>query len=99
MTVVTKKASYWQEHLDCQRRSYLSKRAYCREHSLAYSQFLYWFRKENKKSSGFIRIKRKGRETATTSGLCTIELSQGHRLVIRDELLLPRLKHIVESLS
>jgi len=98
MIEIPKKASYWQGHVTSQASSPFSKRAYCREHSIPYSQFLYWFKKLNKKNNAFIPIKRKEQATAMASGLCTIELSQGHRLVIHDEALLPRLKHIIESL-
>ena len=39
------KHQQWQAHVEAHKQSTLSKRAYTQQHGLAYSQFLYWYRK------------------------------------------------------
>jgi len=63
------KARYWQDHVEAQATSQLNKQVYCRQHSLAYSQFLYWMRKHTKKKPSLIRQLRENPSVLLTSTL------------------------------
>ena len=41
----TQDANFWQQHVDQFQQFKQSKLSYCKQHSLTYHQFLYWFSK------------------------------------------------------
>ncbi|MFT7287230.1 MAG: hypothetical protein ACI87W_001343 [Halieaceae bacterium] len=55
------RAAYWHPHVEAWQASGVSARRFCTEHSLRYSQFLYWARKQLPRSapapaSSFTRV-------------------------------------------
>jgi len=94
-----KDAHFWQEHIKQYQSSQLSKAAYAREHQLVHHQFAYWCRKMDKQqkpsqqaSPDFIPVKlARAEQPISSSVLCTLELSDGHKILVHQESVLPYL--------
>jgi len=96
--VDTKKQTYWQGQITLFKTSGLNRKAFCRREQLNYDQFQYWYQKLGcltPKSPSLIPVKLKFDKPIQTT-LCTLELSQGHRLLIHDQV---SLTFILEKLS
>ncbi len=85
----------WQEHVRQWQAMDISKAAYCKNHTLNYHRFLYWFHLFSKPSDDFMPAKLADSQAMNKSGLCMLELSSGHKLHIQSrEALLLLLEHL-----
>ena len=83
---------FWKDHIVQQKKSGLSRLAYCRKHQLNYDKFGYWFRKcKTKPSSHLVPIKlQRGTEHVIATNLadqvlCSLTLKNGSVLKIHDK--------------
>jgi hypothetical protein len=79
----------WSKHIQEQRTSGLGKSEYCKRQGINYKSFLYRFCKNKKQRHHLIPVKISGHVNTIISdkkqeGLCTIEMMQGHRLIIHN---------------
>ena len=101
--------SYWLKHVESYKASGLNKHKYCDQHGVSYHRFLYWFEKLNKKPSHsatgkkanqFIKIKLTSevdQAAYSTNPLCILELKQGHRLIVHNELVLIKILSLLSA--
>jgi len=89
---------YWSDHLVRQKKSGLSRTAYCREHQLNYDRFYYWVRKERQSTAKLIPIELKSVQSTAKSVsaiaiipvvLCTLTFREGSVLQIHDKAAIP----------
>jgi len=90
-TTVIYPESFWRDHIETYLTSGYNKSQYCRQHDLVYHRFLHWCRKFAKSegnaisgNNSFIPVKLKS-TPASSNCICTLELSNGNRLLIHDE--------------
>ena len=78
---------YWQEKINLQSTSQLSKAAFCRENQISYNQFNYWVKRlGNKKNLISVKIKPETKKYPDElKVLGTIRLSHGHCLQIHSQ--------------
>ena len=90
------KEKFWKDHANLQRRSDLSRLAYCRIHQLNYDTFGYWEKKWRQASP--VRLlpvnfdalpKINARQQPEV--ICTLTLKNGHALKVHDQKVLPLL--------
>lgn len=67
------KVGVWHERLAACRASGLSTAAFCREHDLAYAQFMYWQRRLGKVAGGLVPV----RVEAPTAAAAPLSLEVG----------------------
>ena len=77
---------FWKQHLDSLKNSGLSRKQYCKQHSVNYDRFGYWIKRltkstEAKKSFIPVTIKSIHEELSPTV-LCTLNLVNGTHLQI-----------------
>lgn len=90
---------YWQKHRSGFLASGLSRNMYCKKHGVNYDHFHYWFRKlsphqeaaqsgkESPGKNGFLLPVHLSQEkqNSLSTPLCTLNLKNGHHLVIHHE--------------
>jgi hypothetical protein len=86
------KHQQWQTYIEARKQSSQTKRAYARQHSLPYSQFLYWYSKLTEPTpmndtSDFISVDIK-RTAKPVDNLGVLEFPNGIKLVIHSPELL-----------
>ena len=87
---------FWQMHLEAYAKTALKKSQYCRQHQLAYPRFIYWYSKSQPKTRPLVPVTLIESSVATKKViLCTLELANGHRLLVYDATILP---HILAQL-
>jgi hypothetical protein len=75
---------FWEQHIEKQKSSGLSRSQYCSEYGINYHRFGYWLKKLLPSSSGFVPVKIQTPAITTNHAtLCTVEL-RGHVLKIHD---------------
>jgi hypothetical protein len=77
---------FWRGHYEAQKLSQLSRKAYCKQNGISYSQFSYWAGKWNQNHVGkLIPVGVKGKiNSKSEETLCTLELKNGHCLKIHN---------------
>lgn len=87
MSTLSRKESYWHNHLEAWKVSGLLKTIYCNKHSLNYSRFMYWQKKlKEDKEVSFVPVKIKSEPNMDRNKLlCTVSLANGALLNIHDE--------------
>lgn len=79
--------SYWQKHVAAYNKGDASKINYCRKNNVHYHRFLYWHNKLSKSNDDAALIPVNIRSDLPVVAKCTLELSQGCRILIHDEAL------------
>jgi len=92
--------AFWLKQFKLFNNSTLSRKAFCREHDLNYDRFQFWYikvhdEKGQNNSTRLIPVQEQGTEIQGAA-LCSIELSNGHRLLIHAPQMLD---YILERLS
>jgi hypothetical protein len=77
------KKAFWDQHLEMQHASGLSRAKYCKENSLNYWNFCYWFNKKTDQASSLVAVKIKSPPSASET-LCQLHFPNGCRLAIQD---------------
>jgi len=91
--------AYWKHHFEQFKLSRMTKAAYARHHTLVLHRFMYWSRKFEALESSVtdasqgdfipIHLRSRGRrDVSQPPVLCTIEFTNGHRLLFHEELAL-----------
>lgn len=78
-----KNKAFWENHLEMQVLSGLSRMKYCKTNSLSYASFCYWVRKKSGHASPLIAVKLKSPMPASTM-LCQLHFPNGCHLAIQD---------------
>jgi hypothetical protein len=87
-------AIFWQEQIELQRTSGLSRSAYCRKHNLVVCRFSYWERKLTKSTTKLLPVTLNPIE-ARADTICTLVLRNGNQLKIHDLAILQSLLSIL----
>lgn len=82
-------SDFWRKHYLASQDSYVSKKKYCKEHSLIYPRFIYWSRKFAAEATTTLTpnpsfIKVNVESSSSNSVLCTLELGGSKRLLVHD---------------
>ena len=104
---------YWLKHIKNYKDSGMNKNRYCNQHGIKYHRFLYWFdkllsnvlqpepvNKKTNKSNQFIKVKLSPEAKQITHSpkpLCTLELKQGHRLLVHNESVLAKVLSLLSE--
>ena len=87
-TLANETPGFWQHHVANFALNNVTKIQYCKDNNITYHRFLYWHDKFTNGTDSFIPIKFPGNNNLA---VCTIEFSQGHRLVLHDSNILPQI--------
>jgi hypothetical protein len=89
--------AYWAKHIEQYKSSGLKYKTYCAQEGVDYNRFLYRYNKASKPKSAqrLIPVSLKT-QLSSPPALCSIELCNGHRLHVHDEVVLEK---ILRSLS
>lgn len=78
--------TYWENQIESQKKSQLSKSVYCRANQISYFRFNYWEKKLKKFSHPLIPIKIKSSlHSLNNKPICSITLKNGNDLHIHDK--------------
>ncbi len=84
-TIIEDKA-YWENQIESQKKSALSKSAYCRANQISYFRFNYWKKRLQKNCDPLIPIKIKPIiNSSNNKPICSITLKNGNDLHIHDK--------------
>jgi len=84
-TIIEDKA-YWESQIESQKKSQLSKSAYCRANHISYFRFNYWEKRLKKSCHPLIPIKIKPAiNSSKNKPICSIIFKNGNDLHIHDK--------------
>ena len=86
--------AYWQSHIKLVDQSNLSRAEYCRQHSVNYDRFNYWYQRLTKQSSNKLLPV----EVIPSNSMmpqCTLEFANGMRLQIHNQEALTHLLKLI----
>ncbi len=84
--VIKEDKVYWESQIESQKKSQLSKSAYCRANQISYFRFNYWEKRLKKSCHPLIPIKIKSvMHSPNNKPICSITFKNGNDLHIHDK--------------